>query len=125
MGNELKEFYKIQAEQYTEQVKSAMCNMLSTHLSGKQMLELQNILKDSCDMSVFCEFMADFVTKDANLTESDIKVVIKYLSSDVGKRMIESGFNMQKYILDNQEYITSLIFNEEVMTKLGDIIDSK
>lgn len=121
----LRETYKEHAETFYNAYIENVCTMLAENLTGKEMLEVQNILKDSVNLVPLMEKLSQFVIDDAKLTDDEIMIVINYTSSDVGKRAIKAGINSAKYLQENQEEIVKLIIGTEAIQKLNKIIEKK
>lgn len=118
----LKQCYQRQANNTVSAIVDVMCNQLSETLNGKQMLEVQKILKQDLKVDKILDMMVDFVVEDAKLSEEDLKFVAEYMQTDVAQRMIAAGTNLASYLQTQQETILQMIITEESMVKLEKVL---
>ena len=120
--DQMKELYQKQASQITQVIVNTMCDQLAEALNGKQMLQVQQILKEGVKIDNILDMIVDFVVEDAKLTDKDINFVVDYMKTDVAQRVINAGVNLQAHFLEHKEKFADLIITPEVMAKIEKII---
>ena len=118
----MKEVYQRQAETLSQGLVSQICGQLSEALNGKQMLQVQNILKEGVKVDKILDMIVDFIVEDAKLTNQEISFVVEYMKTDVAQRVIKSNINLQTHFLDNKEKFVEMIMSPEVMEKIEKIV---
>ena len=118
----MKEIYQRQAEDIKQAVVTQFCNHLAEILNGKQMLEVQTIMKEGVKVNEILDMIVDFVIDDAELTNQEISFVVDYMKTDVAQRVIKSGINLQKHFLQNQEKFANMLLTPEIMDKIEKIV---
>lgn|SRR5574343_98614 len=120
--DQMKELYQKQASQITQVIVNTMCDSFAEVLNGKQMLQVQQILKEGVKIDSILDMIVDFVVEDAKLTDKDISFVVDYMKTDVAQRVINAGVNLQAHFLENKEKFADMIITPEVMVKIEKII---
>ena len=118
----MKEIYQRQADTISQVMVSQICGQLSEALNGKQMLQVQNILKEGVKVDKILDMIVDFIVEDAKLTNQEISFVVEYMKTDVAQRVIKSNINLQTHFLDNKEKFVEMIMSPEVMEKIEKIV---
>lgn len=118
----MKKLYQKQAHQITEVIINTMCNQFAESLNGKQMLQVQQILKEGVKIDNILDTIVDFVVEDAKLTDENINFVVDYMKTDVAQRVISAGVNLQVHFLENKEEFVDMIITPEVMEKIEKIV---
>ena len=118
----MKEVYQRQAETLSQALVSQICDQLSEALNGKQMLQVQNILKEGVKVDKILDMIVDFITEDAKLTNQEISFVVDYMKTDVAQRVIKSNINLQAHFLENKEKFVEMIMSPEVVEKIEKIV---
>lgn len=118
----MKEVYQRQAETLSQVLVSQICYQLSEALNGKQMLQVQNILKDWVEVDKILDMIVDFIIEDAKLTNQEINFIVEYMKTDVAQRVIKSNINLQAHVLENKEKFMEMIMSPEVMEKIEKIV---
>lgn len=118
----MKEVYQRQAETLSQALVSQICDQLSEALNGKQMLQVQNILKEGVKVDKILDMIVDFIIEDAKLTNQEISFVVDYMKTDVAQRVVKSGINLQAHFLENKEELVEMIMTPEVMEKIEKIV---
>lgn len=118
----MKEVYQRQAETLSQGLVSQICGQLSEALNGKQMLQVQNILKEGVKVDKILDMIVDFIVEDAKLTEQEISFVVDYMKTDVALRVTKSSINLQAHLLENKEKFVEMIMSPEVMEKIEKIV---
>ncbi|ULG01531.1 hypothetical protein phiA019_0186 [Aeromonas phage phiA019] len=118
----MKEKYQLQAETLSQALVSQICDQLSEALNGKQMLQVQNILKEGVKVDKILDMIVDFIIEDAKLTNQEISFVVDYMKTDVAQRVIKSNVNFQAHFLENKEKFLEMILSPEVMAKIEKIV---
>lgn len=98
----LKQCYQRQANNTVNAIVDVMCNQLSEALNGKQMLEVQKILKQDIKVDKILDMMVDFIVEYAKLSEEDLKFVAEYMQTDVAQRMIALALILQVIFKHNK-----------------------
>ena len=62
----MKEKYQLQAETLSQALVSQICNQLSEALNGKQMLQVQNVLKEGVKVDKILDMIVDFIIEMLN-----------------------------------------------------------
>lgn len=119
---EMKEKYQLQAETLSQALVSQICNQLSEALNGKQMLQVQNVLKEGVKVDKILDMIVDFIIEDAKLTNQEISFVVDYMNTDVAQRVTKSSINLQAHLLENKEKFVEMIMSPEVMEKIEKIV---
>ena len=101
---------------------SQICNQFAEVLNGKQMLQVQTILKEGIKVDKILDMIVDFIIEDAKLTNQEISFVVDYMNTDVAQRVIKSGINLQAHFLENKEKFVEMIMTPEVMEKIEKIV---
>ena len=120
--DQMKDLYQKQASQITQVIVNTVCDQLAEVLNGKQMLQVQQILKEGVKIDSILDMIVDFVVEDAKLTDKDINFVTDYMKTDVAQRVINAGVNLQVHFLENKEKFADMIITPEVMAKIEKII---
>lgn len=118
----MKEVYQRQAETLSQGLVSQICGQLSEALNGKQMLQVQNILKEGVKVDKILDMIVDFIVEDAKLTDQEISFVVEYMNTDVAQRVIKSNNNLQAHFWENKEKFVEMIMSPEVMEKIEKIV---
>lgn len=118
----MKEVCQRQAETLSQVLVSQICNQLSEALNGKQMLQVQTILKEGVKVDKILDMIVDFIIEDAKLTNQEISFVVEYMKTDIAQRVIKSNINLQTHFLDNKEKFVEMIISPEVMEKIEKIV---
>lgn len=118
----MKEKYQRQAEALSQALVSQICGQLSEALNGKQMLQVQNILKEGVKVDKILDMIVDFIIEDAKLTNQEINFIVEYMKTDVAQRVIKSNINLQAHFLGNKEKFVEMIMSPEVMEKIEKIV---
>lgn len=118
----MKEIYQRQAETISQGLVSQICDQLSEALNGKQMLQVQNILKEGVKVDKILDVIVDFIIEDAKLTNQEISFVVDYMKTDVAQRVTKSSINLQAHLLENKEKFVEMIMSPEVMEKIEKIV---
>lgn len=118
----MKEVYQRQAETLSQALVSQICDQLSEALNGKQMLQVQNILKEGVKVDKILDMIVDFIIEDAKLTNQEINFIVEYMKTDVAQRVIKSSINLQAHFLENKEKFVEMIMSPEVMEKIEKIV---
>lgn len=118
----MKEIYQRQAETIPQVLVSQICDQLSEALNGKQMLQVQNILKEGVKVDKILDMIVDFIIEDAKLTNQEISFVVEYMKTDVAQRVIKSSINLQAHFLENKEKFVEMIMSPEVVEKIEKIV---
>lgn len=118
----MKEVYQRQAETLSQALVSQICDQLSEALNGKQMLQVQNILKEGVKVDKILDMIVDFIIEDAKLTNQEISFVVEYMKTDVAQRVIKSNINLQSHFLENKEKFVEMIMSPEVVAKIEKIV---
>lgn len=118
----MKEVYQRQAETLSQVLVSQICDQLSEALNGKQMLQVQNILKEGVKVDKILDMIVDFIIEDAKLTNQEINFIVEYMKTDVAQRVIKSSINLQAHFLENKEKFVEMIMSPEVMEKIEKIV---
>lgn len=118
----MKEVYQRQAEALSQALVSQICDQLSEALNGKQMLQVQNILKEGVKVDKILDVIVDFIIEDAKLTNQEISFVVDYMKTDVAQRVTKSSINLQAHFLENKEKFVEMIMSPEVMEKIEKIV---
>lgn len=119
----MKEIYQRQAENLSQVLVSQICDQLSEILNGKQMLQVQNILKEGVKVDKILDMIVDFIIEDAKLTNQEISFVVEYMKTDdVAQRTIKSNINLQAHFLENKEKFVEMIMSPEVVEKIEKIV---
>lgn len=118
----MKEIYQRQAETISQVLVSQICDQLSEALNGKQMLQVQNILKEGVKVDKILDMIVDFIVEDAKLTDQEISFVVEYMKTDVAQRVIKSSINLQAHFLENKEKFVEMIMSPEVVEKIEKIV---
>ena len=118
----MKEKYQRQAEALSQALVSQICDQLSEALNGKQMLQVQNILKEGVKVDKILDMIVDFIIEDAKLTNQEISFVVDYMKTDVAQRVTKSSINLQDHLLENKEKFIGMIMSPEVMEKIEKIV---
>ena len=101
---------------------SQICNQFAEVLNGKQMLQVQTILKEGIKVNKILDMIVDFIIEDAKLTDQEIGFVVDYMNTDVAQRVVKSGINLQAHFLENKEKLVEMIMSPEVMEKIEKIV---
>lgn len=118
----MKEKYQQQAEAFSQFMVSQICNQFVEVLNGKQMLQVQTILKEGVKVDKILDMAVDFIIEDAKLTNQEISFVVDYMKTDVAQRVIKSNLNLQSHFLENKEKFVEMIMTLEVMEKLEKVV---
>lgn len=118
----MKEKYQRQAETLSQALVSQICDQLSEILNGKQMLQVQTILKEGVKVDKILDVIVDFIIEDAKLTNQEISFVVDYMKTDVAQRVTKSSINLQAHLLENKEKFMEMIMSPEVMEKIEKIV---
>ena len=118
----MKEVYQRQAETISQVLVSQICDQLSEVLNGKQMLQVQNILKEVVKVDKILDMIVDFIIEDAKLTDQEISFVVEYMKTDVAQRVVKSSINLQAHFLENKEKFVGMIMSPEVVAKIEKIV---
>ena len=118
----MKEVYQRQAETISQVLVSQICDQLSEVLNGKQMLQVQNILKEGVKVDKILDMIVDFIIEDAKLTDQEISFVVEYMKTDVAQRVVKSSINLQAHFLENKEKFVGMIMSPEVVAKIEKIV---
>ena len=118
----MKEKYQQQAETISQVMVSQICNQFAEVLNGKQMLQVQTILKEGIKVDKIIDMLVDFIIEDAKLTNQEISFVVDYMNTDVAQRVVKSGINLQAHLLENKEKFVEMIMSQEVMEKIEKIV---
>lgn len=118
----MKEKYQRQAEALSQALVSQICDQLSEALNGKQMLQVQNVLKEGVKVDKILDMSVDFIIEDAKLTNQEISFVVDYMKTDVAQRVTKSSINLQTHLLENKEKFVEMIVSPEVMEKIEKIV---
>ena len=118
----MKEKYQQQAETISQVMVSQICNQFAEVLNGKQMLQVQTIMKEGIKVDKILDMIVDFIVDDAKLTNQEISFVVDYMNTDVAQRVVKSGINLQAHFLENKEKLVELIMSPEVMEKIEKIV---
>lgn len=118
----MKEKYQQQAETLSQALVSQICDQLSEALNGKQMLQVQTILKEGVKVDKILDVVVDFIIEDAKLTNQEISFVVDYMKTDVAQRVTKSSINLQAHLLENKEKFVEMIMSPEVMEKIEKIV---
>lgn len=118
----MKEIYQRQAETISQVLVSQICDQLSEALNGKQMLQVQNILKEGVKVDKILDMIVDFIIEDAKLTNQEINFIVEYMKTDVAQRVIKSNINLQAHFLENKEKFVEMIMSPEVVAKIEKIV---
>ena len=118
----MKEKYQQQAETISQVMVSQICNQFAEVLNGKQMLQVQTILKEGIKVDKILDMVVDFIVEDAKLTNQEISFVVDYMNTDVSQRVVKSNINLQAHFLENKEKLVELIMTPEVMEKIEKIV---
>jgi len=118
----MKEKYQRQAETLSQYLVSQICDQLSEALNGKQMLQVQTILKEGVKVDKILDVIVDFIIEDAKLTDQEISFVVDYMKTDIAQRVIKSNINLQAHFLENKEKFVEMIMSPEVMEKIEKIV---
>lgn len=118
----MKEKYQQQAETISQVMVSQICNQFAEVLNGKQMLQVQTILKEGIKVDKILDMIVDFIIEDAKLTNQEISFVVDYMNTDVAQRVVKSGINLQAHLLENKEKFVEMIITPEVMEKIEKIV---
>lgn len=118
----LKQRYKKQVENVADVIVKTICNQLADALTGKQMLEIQSLLKNNTNVEPLLDLMVDFIVKQANLTEEEIEFVAKYMETEVAQRLMSASLGVAQHLQDKGEELIPLIWSTETISKLKDFI---
>lgn len=118
----MKEKYQRQAEALSRALVSQICDQLSEALNGKQMLQVQNVLKEGIKVDKILDMIVDFIIEDAKLTNQEISFVVDYMKTDVAQRVTKASINLQAHFLENKDKFAEMIFSPEVMEKIEKIV---
>ena len=118
----MKEKYQQQAEIISQIMVSQICNQFAEVLNGKQMLQVQTILKEGIKVDKILDMVVDFIVEDAKLTNQEISFVVDYMNTDVSQRVVKSNINLQSHFLENKEKFVEMIITPEVMEKIEKIV---
>ena len=118
----MKEKYQQQAETISQVMVSQICNQFAEVLNGKQMLQVQTILKEGIKVDKILDMVVDFIIEDAKLTNQEISFVVDYMNTDVAQRVVKSGINLQTHFLEKKEKLVEMIMSPEVMEKIEKIV---
>ena len=118
----MKEKYQQQAETISQVMVSQICNQFAEVLNGKQMLQVQTILKEGVKVDKILDMVVDFIIEDAKLTNQEISFVVDYMKTDVAQRVVKSNINLQAYFLENKEKLVEMIMSPEVMEKIEKVV---
>lgn len=118
----LKQCYKKQVETVASVFVKTICNQLSDVLTGKQMLEIQSLLKNNTNVEPLLDLMVDFIIEQAKLTEEEIDFVAKYMETEVAQRFISAGLGAAQHLQDKGEELLPFIWSPEAISKLEDFI---
>jgi uncharacterized membrane protein affecting hemolysin expression len=118
----MKKKYQQQAETISQVMVSQICNQFAEVLNGKQMLQVQTILKEGVKVDKILDMVVDFIIEDAKLTNQEISFVVDYMNTDVAQRVVKSGINLQTHFLENKEKLVEMIMSPEVMEKIEKIV---
>ena len=118
----MKEKYQRQAEALSQALVSQICDQLSEALNGKQMLQVQNVLKEGIKVDKILDMIVDFIIEDAKLTNQEISFVVDYMKTDVAQRVIKSNINLQTHFSENKEKFLEMVLSPEVMEKIEKIV---
>ena len=118
----MKEKYQQQAETISQVMVSQICNQFAEVLNGKQMLQVQTILKEGVKVDKILDMVVDFIIEDAKLTNQEISFVVDYMNTDVAQRVAKSGINLQAHFLENKEKVVEMIMSPEVMEKIEKVV---
>ena len=118
----MKENYQRQAETLSQALVSQICDHLSEALNGKQMLQVQTILKEGVKVGKILDVIVDFLIEDAKLTNQEISFVVDYMKTDVAQRVTKSSINLQTHLLENKEKFVEMIMSPEVVAKIEKIV---
>lgn len=118
----MKKKYQQQAETISQVMVSQICNKFAEVLNGKQMLQVQTILKEGVKVDKILDMVVDFIIEDAKLTNQEISFVVDYMNTDVAQRVVKSGINLQTHFLENKEKLVEMIMSPEVMEKIEKIV---
>lgn len=118
----MKEKYQQQAETVLQVMVSQICNQFAEILNGKQVLQVQTILKEGIKVDKILDMIVDFIIEDAKLTNQEISFVVDYMNTDVAQRVVKSGINLQAHLLENKEKFVEMIITPEVMEKIEKIV---
>ena len=118
----MKEKYQQQAETLSQVMVSQICNQFAEVLNGKQMLQVQTILKEGIKVDKILDMIVDFIIEDAKLTNQEISFVVDYMNTDVAQRVVKSNINLQAHFLENKEKLVEMIMSPEVMEKIEKIV---
>ena len=118
----MKEKYQQQAETISQVMVSQICNQFAEVLNGKQMLQVQTILKEGIKVDKILDMTVDFIVEDAKLTNQEISFVVDYMNTDVSQRVVKSNINLQSHFLENKEKFVEMIITPEVMEKIEKIV---
>lgn len=118
----MKEKYQQQAETISQVMVSQICNQFAEILNGKQMIQVQTILKEGIKVDKILDMIVDFIIEDAKLTNQEISFVVDYMNTDVAQRVVKSGINLQTHFLENKEKLVDMIMTPEVVEKIEKIV---
>lgn len=118
----MKEKYQQQAETLSQVMVSQICNQFAEVLNGKQMLQVQTILKEGIKVDKILDMIVDFIIEDAKLTNQEIGFVVDYMNTDVAQRVVKSNINLQFHFLENKEKFVEMIMTTEVLEKIERIV---
>lgn len=120
----MKEKYQQQAETISQVMVSQICNQFAEVLNGKQMLQVQTILKEGIKVDKILDMIVDFIVEDSKLTNQEISFVVDYMNTDVSQRVVKSNINLQSHFLENKEKFVEMIITPEVMEKIEKIVNN-
>ena len=118
----MKEKYQQQAETISQVMVSQICNQFAEVLNGKQVLQVQTILKEGIKVDKILDMVVDFIVEDAKLTNQEISFVVDYMNTDVAQRVTKSSINLQANLLENKEKFVEMIMSPEVVAKIEKIV---
>lgn len=118
----MKEKYQQQAETISQVMVSQICNQFAEVINGKQMLQVQTILKEGIKVDKILDMIVDFIIEDAKLTNQEISFVVDYMKTDVAQRIVKSNINLQSHFLENKEKFVEMIMTPEVMEKIEKVV---
>jgi hypothetical protein len=118
----LKQCYKKQVETVADVFVKTICNQLANGLTGKQMLEIQNLLKNNTNVEPLLDLMVGFIVQEAKLTEEEIEFVAKYMETEVAQRFMSASLDSHKFLEDKGEELLTLVWSSETISKLEDFI---
>ena len=118
----MKEKYQQQAETISQVMVSKICNQFAEVLNGKQMLQVQTIMKEGIKVDKILDMIVDFIIEDAKLADQEIGFVVDYMNTDVAQRVVKSNINLQFHFLENKEKFAEMIMTTEVLEKIERIV---